>query len=147
MREVIYRGRVTKGHHEPLVVLVFGSRTWTDKEAIRQQLRALLPIKRLIHGGAFGADTLAGQLAQELGISVTAYRIDPAAWRRFGRAAGPMRNQAMLDVEQPDLAMGFRCAGSSPGTDDMARRARQAGVHTRIIYADDAQAHAGVMRD
>jgi hypothetical protein len=45
-------------------------------------------------------------------------------WKRHGPAAGPMRNQRMLDWG-PDLVVAF--AGGK-GTADMVRRARAAGV-------------------
>lgn len=45
----------------------------------------------------------------------------PADWKRFGRRAGPIRNEEMA-VAGADLAIGFRSEGKSSGTDDAARR-------------------------
>ena len=110
-------------------LLVCGSRTWESRDEIRRQLLDLKP-DEVIHGGARGADRLAGEVARELGIPVRAF---PADWKRLGRKAGPVRNQQMLDEGQPDRVLAFRMEGDSPGTDDMIRRARKAGLPLRIV--------------
>ena len=56
----------------------------------------------------------------------------PADWDRYGRSkAGGIRNQQMLDEGKPDLVLAFPDPNSS-GTWDMVRRARKAGVRTRV---------------
>ena len=77
----------------------------------------LEPGDSIIHDGAPGADTLAAEVAQELGIRARAY---PADWRKHGRAAGPIRNQLMLDDGKPDILVAFP---GGKGTADMIRRA------------------------
>jgi hypothetical protein len=47
-----------------------------------------------------------------------------AEWKKYGPAAGPIRNQRMLDWG-PDLVVAF---SGGKGTADMVRRARAAGV-------------------
>lgn len=81
----------------------------------------------VIHGGARGADQLAGDLARRAGFTVEPH---PADWVARGRAAGPIRNQAMVDAGA-DICLAFPI-GPSPGTRDCARRAAAAGipVHT-----------------
>ena len=48
----------------------------------------------------------------------------PADWTKHGKAAGPIRNQKMLD-ECPDLVVAFP---GGKGTADMVRRAMKAGI-------------------
>ena len=48
----------------------------------------------LISGAATGADTIGLKWAFERGVVSEAY---PADWKKHGRAAGPIRNQKMLD--------------------------------------------------
>ena len=49
----------------------------------------------------------------------------PADWKRYGRGAGPARNQAMLVEFNPQLLVAFP---GGKGTADMVRRAQKAGV-------------------
>lgn len=87
-------------------------------------------IDRIIHGGARGVDTVAGLAAETLGLPVTVY---PADWDTHGKAAGPKRNQQMLDEGKPVAVLAIRNAGHSPGTDNMIRMARWAGVPVHIV--------------
>lgn len=48
-----------------------------------------------------------------------------ANWTRDGKAAGPIRNQRMIDEGKPDLVVAFP---GGRGTADMVRRAKAAGV-------------------
>jgi hypothetical protein len=111
-------------------VLVCGSRYWNDKESIRKEILRLKP-DVVIEGEANGADSLARQVAEELGIEVKPHR---AKWEIYDRAAGPIRNQEMLDEEKPDLVLAFHHdLENSKGTKDMVQRARKAGVPVQII--------------
>jgi hypothetical protein len=81
----------------------------------------------VIHGDARGADRLAGEIANAAGIPVESY---PADWVKHGRAAGPIRNQLMLDVAKPDVVLAMP---GGNGTADMVRRAKAAGVAVVVI--------------
>jgi hypothetical protein len=70
---------------------------------------------------------MAGEWADVFGVP---FRIFPANWKKHGRAAGPMRNQQMLDEGKPDLVIAF--PGGS-GTADMVRRAKAAGVPVETV--------------
>ena len=83
----------------------------------------------IIQGGCpTGSDLLARKVADEFGIRVETF---PADWQQHGRAAGPIRNQAMADAGA-DLCLAFPSRGRSAGTWDMVRRAVAAGIETRI---------------
>lgn len=145
-------------------ILVCGSRTWTDRQAIltgvlqacseRDQCYCdedqgagytyqdehgecmfcdaahySLRHHALISSTARGADTLGAELATEYRMDLVSF---PANWARYGRAAGILRNQQMLDEGKPDLVLAF-WDGKSRGTADMINRARKAGVEVRII--------------
>jgi hypothetical protein len=71
----------------------------------------------LIEGGARGADRLAREWAKAHGVTVETYE---AEWQRYGRGAGPIRNDTMIRDGDPDLVVAF--PGGS-GTADMVRRA------------------------
>lgn len=108
-------------------VLVCGSRDWTDKFVISY---LLIFYDSVIHGGCRGADQLAGEAAAELGIPVQVF---PAAWDKYGKAAGPIRNQQMLDEGKPTKVVAFHDdLENSKGTMDMIRRAHRAGISVGV---------------
>lgn len=111
-------------------VLIYGSRTWSDPEPIRAVIDRLPPTVVVIHGGARGADALAGELATARGLTVEVF---PAQWQNHGRGAGPIRNQQMIDDGRPTRAFGFRMPGTSAGTDDMTRRLITAGIEHEAV--------------
>lgn len=119
-------------------VLVTGSRIWRDKAAIRHEMvtqwnKAGLEDMTLVHGGqrswdrerreAYGADYLAGKIAQELDWMIEEF---PADWQTHGRAAGPIRN-ALMVAAGADVCLGFPTVNSR-GTWDCMRRAHMAGI-------------------
>ncbi len=112
-------------------ILVCGDRNWTDYDAVYAALDALDaeagPVT-VISGMARGADTHAANWAAATGRSLLPF---PADWKRYGRGAGPVRNQQMLD-EGPDLVLAFHDdLAASKGTADMVRRSERAGVEVR----------------
>jgi len=120
-------------------VLVCGGRNYADKAKVYATLNALCLDRgmkgdedaygnwmpkdmRIIHGGAPGADALADDWAVVNWVPVDEFKAD---WTMHGPAAGPIRNQHMLDEGKPDLVVAFP---GGRGTADMVRRARDAGV-------------------
>lgn len=106
-------------------VLVCGGRDFEDESAVINYLFRIddeRKITSIIHGGANGADKLGGQAAQLLQVPCQVF---PANWKRDGKAAGPLRNQRMLDEGKPDLVVAFK---GGKGTADMVRRARAAAI-------------------
>ncbi len=71
-----------------------------------QALEELLPRPpvTILHGGARGADQLAGRIATSLGYAVEVYEAD---WR-IGKRVGPERNLRMLD-SKPELPIFVKC--------------------------------------
>jgi hypothetical protein len=111
-------------------ILVCGDRNWTDYEMVLSALVELRPTV-VIEGGARGADACAKLAAGLLGIDTLSF---PADWKTLGKAAGPIRNQRMLDVGKPDLVVAFHDdLGRSKGTNDMLARAERANIPTRLI--------------
>ena len=111
-------------------VLICGTRTWDDWTLIREFIDSLPDDTVIVHGAAHGADTIAGVCAMQRGLEVRAH---PAKWALFGKRAGRLRNQEMLDEEHPDLVVAFtHNIATSKGTRDMVRRARDAGIPVEI---------------
>lgn len=124
-------------------VLICGSRTWVNPMPVRTTLAALHTAATaqqdtltVIHGGASGADKIAGEIAAAMGLEVI---VEPAKWAQHGRGAGPRRNQLMLEAHRPDMVFAFRVHGPSKGTDHMVSIARQAGVPTTVETAPQGE--------
>lgn len=107
-------------------VLVCGGRDYADYDYLKTVLSALQvvrqPFTAIIHGGYRGADTLADHYAKVHSIEPLEFKAD---WREHSAAAGPLRNQRMIDEGKPDLVVAFP---GHDGTADMVRRARAAGI-------------------
>ena len=142
-------------------ILVTGSRTWLDIQAIERALLEYHPVDAhgfdlpdkptLVHGDCpRGADRIAKIAATFLGWTLEPH---PAAWlapcrpeckpghRRTAKAggsycpdAGKHRNQVMVDLGA-DVVLAFS-RNSSPGTKDCVRRATAAGLKV-IPHTDD----------
>ena len=118
-------------------ILVTGSRDWKNAEAIERAFqiieRDLADAGRLkepviiVHGGARGADTLAGPIALEVfgAIKVEAYKAD---WDTYGKAAGFMRNAEMVQ-RGADVCLAF-IKNNSRGATHCAQLAEEAGIRT-----------------
>ena len=97
-----------------------------------------LPDITIISGMAKGADTLALDWAAVNWCPVLEF---PADWDKYGKRAGPIRNQQMLDEGKPDLVVAFhgkpRDDGRKTGTQDMVERAKKVGVEVvEIKYGE-----------
>lgn len=111
---------------DQLTVLVCGGRDFDDHVLIDAELRKLKPT-RVVAGCALGADLLALSWAERSGVEWKKYY---AVWVAHGRAAGPIRNQAMLDSERIDVVLAFP---GGRGTADMVKRAKAKGLDVRIV--------------
>lgn len=106
------------------LVLVCGGRNYKDYLQLAAFMSHRLPHHptHIVTGGCRGADKLAQKWAASAGIPFSTYSAD---WDMYGKAAGPKRNQAMLDDCHPDLVVAFP---GGNGTADMVRRAKAEGV-------------------
>lgn len=113
-------------------VLVCGGRDYNDKARMKQELDAIyaeVDEMAVIEGGAKGADWLAYSWCLSRFTNVQHEQFE-ADWGRYGKAAGHIRNQQMLDEGKPDLVLAFP---GGRGTADMVRRARKAGIEVREV--------------
>lgn len=83
------------------------------------------PITALIHGNAAGADALGRAWAYMARVPEKAFQ---AKWRQEGKAAGPIRNQRMINEGLPDVVVAFP---GGAGTANMIALAKTRGI--RII--------------
>lgn len=114
-------------------VLVTGSRTWEDADEIGYAL-----LDAYNHFGPFtlvsgacpqGADRIAEQIVEDWGLSGMEIERHPADWEKYGKRAGFIRNQEMVD-SGIDFCLAFIRRGSK-GASHTARIAKQAGIPTK----------------
>lgn len=108
-------------------ILVCGGRDYQDVNRIASVLSEYSDKDvTIIHGGARGADTLAGEWAMRFAKDVVVFKAD---WDKYGKAAGAIRNQQMLDEGKPDMVIAFP---GGRGTADMVRRAKNTNIPTHV---------------
>lgn len=130
-------------------VLVCGSRNLDCRSLVFLQLDALLAegvqhqqMLTVIEGGCpSGGDFYAHEWVKwqrKMNPEWVEHEHYPADWSKYGRAAGHIRNQQMLDEGRPDIVLAFvhqpfDGEWDSRGTRDMCQRARKAGVSVFVI--------------
>lgn len=93
------------------VEIVSGRQVTTDKET----------------GEKYGADYLGEKYAEEKNILVTPF---PADWSKYGKKAGPIRNEEM--AKYADALIAF-WDGKSKGTQNMIELAKKYNLLIRIV--------------
>lgn len=113
-------------------VIIAGTRTFDDYGMLCRSADYWLSEKRtkrrivIVSGAAKGADALGEQYARERGYKLQRY---PADWEKYGRAAGPIRNEVM--AQNADALIAY-WDGRSPGTWNMIELARNYGLKVRV---------------
>ena len=111
--------------------LICGGRHFADHAMFRNAMSDLIRSfgipSRVIHGDAKGADAMADAWARTLAVDIVRY---PAKWSQYGKLAGPIRNQDMINFGKPDLVIIFP---GGRGTADMKSRAEKANVKVAQI--------------
>lgn len=118
-------------------ILITGAREYPDLELVKIQIWGEYDPDEptyLINGQARGVDKCAAEYAIGAGIST----IDmPAEWTKYGKAAGPIRNQQMVDFARQKkesgnevvcLAFPLKPRNPHSGTWDCIDRIRRAGL-------------------
>ncbi len=113
-------------------VIIAGSRDFADYSLLRSvadQALAGMDGIEIVSGGARGADALGERYARERRYAM---KVFPAEWKKWGAAAGPIRNAQMAGYADALIAF---WNGSSPGTGDMIRKAEEKDlrVHVQMI--------------
>lgn len=123
-------------------VLVCGDREWDNFEVPRRVLGELPAETIIVHGNCRGADKIAGQVARyQLGLRVIPV---PADWQQYGKAAGAIRNQKMLDDYPISRVIGFHDRfDESKGTKDMVDRAERAAIPCEVFLSNGERYYVG----
>lgn len=107
--------------------IIAGSRSITDYDIVLKIVAdSEFIITQIVSGGAKGVDTIGEDIAADFGIPLVVF---PADWARYGRAAGPIRNELMAKNADALIAV---WDGRSTGTKHMMKIAKQLGLK---VYA------------
>jgi len=113
-------------------LIIAGSRTFTDYKKLCEVCDQILQDQtdvEIVSGAYYkGADLLGEKYAAERGFRLTKF---PADWKRFGRAAGPKRNEQMANYADALIAF---WDGKSKGTKHMIEVAKCRGLKVAICY-------------
>jgi YspA, cpYpsA-related SLOG family len=113
-------------------LIIAGTRTFSDFNLLEKYLNKIeWPITEIVSGCADGADTLAITYAEKYNIPIKRF---PADWKKYGKAAGPIRNKQM--AEYGDALICF-WDGVSNGTQNMIDQASRQKLKTFIVRYDN----------
>lgn len=101
-------------------VAIVGSRDYADVAAVRAYIRALPSGTVVVSGGASGVDTVALQEARRCKLGTHVFDAD---WAQYGKRAGAMRNQQIVDAADRVVAFWDGVSKGTKITIDMAKRA------------------------
>jgi hypothetical protein len=107
------------------ILAIVGSRDFPDLDQVRQFVRTLPSGTTVVSGGARGVDRCAAAAARSRGLRVIEFL---AQWDRFGRRAGFLRNEQI--VERCGRMVAF-WDGRSSGTHHAITRAR--ALHRPLV--------------
>lgn len=120
------------------IFCVSGDRLWSDRQTVKAALQVVKqnrpnqPIT-MIHGGCRGLDTIAGEVATQLGFNVIIKPVTPDDWKKYGKGAGPVRNGHMLDLGPEFVLLFHTNIENSKGTKNMMNQCQKRGVPTTLI--------------
>ncbi len=121
-------------------VIIAGSRQFNDYHKMLTELdnlgihfiNTIDPIE-IVSGHASGADALGERFAKEYNYPLKTF---PAEWNKYGKAAGPIRNEQMAKYAA-EADRGILIAfpiGESRGTNNMIKLAKQYGLEVNVVY-------------
>lgn len=135
---------------EPFRLLITGSRTWEDEEAVRFEIAGMTmlhPGLIVVHGACpNGADAMAAKACRDIGVRQEPH---PADWRQHGKRAGFIRNAEMVKLGAGACVCFVmpcanpRCTRPRPhdshGASDCAERAEASGIPVMRIRPHHAE--------
>ena len=115
-------------------IIVCGNKDFKDRDFCLKKLGEMVPEytnPEIISGHARGVDAFAEEYAGMAGVKCTVFK---AEWNLYSKAAGPIRNRAMLNyaMEETPVVIAFWNL-KSRGTKNMVEQARKAEVEVIIV--------------
>lgn len=124
--------------------MISGWRGIASEAEIRDELLQLPRGSTIMHGGAKGADTIAGKIARRLGLHVKVYAPE---WDVHGKHAGLVRNDYMISrspimliafcPRKMDHSSGMYTHHVTRGTGHAIGRAKKAKIPVKLVVVSD----------
>ena len=120
-------------------IIIAGSRFFFDYDKMLNTLNDLgihiintIDPVEIVSGHAQGADALGEKFAKDYGYPLKTF---PAEWEKYGKAAGPIRNEKMAKyASEADRGMLIAFPmGESRGTHNMIELAKQYGLEVEVV--------------
>ena len=106
-------------------IVIGGCRNYDNYESFKSRLDDIIKHKKdkiiIISGHCSGVDLMGERYAEENGFEIEIFLPE---WKKYGRAAGPVRNKEM--VNYADLVIAF-WDGKSKGTKSLIKYAEKIG--------------------
>lgn len=116
-------------------IIIAGSRNFNNYQKLKQECDKFLQDYKnieIVSGAHYkGADKLGEKYASEKKIKIIKF---PADWIKYGKAAGPKRNNQMAIYADALIAF---WDGKSNGTKNIIQLAKQRQLKTRIILFEN----------
>lgn len=124
-------------------ILITGSRDWPEEQKDTIELALVLYLSNVeggeevtvVHGGARGADVMAGELAKGMNLQVEVHALTKKDWDRDGKKAGFIRNSKMVELGA-DICLAF-IKDNSRGATMCADLAEKKGIATIRWHFDN----------
>jgi len=126
-------GNTVKQTKVPLTLVLFtGGRDFKDEDHVLEvvyKINEMFERPIIIQGMAKGADMISDKMAEKVGVERVGI---PAAWKRYGNGAGPIRNTLMLDL-LPAIELTIAFSGGT-GTADMIAKSEKRDIPVVSSY-------------
>ena len=116
--------------------IIAGSRNFTDYQILEKNVMRVFELEhifkpQIISGHARGTDMLGELFAHEHYLDLKTF---PAQWEKYGKSAGPIRNNDMATYasEETGMLIAF-WDGKSKGTHNMIDTAKKHGLTVYVI--------------
>jgi hypothetical protein len=93
-------------------------------------------ITEVVSGKAIGVDTLGERWAEENGLPVKPFPVEPHEWILYGKSAGYLRNEEMADYADALILIWTGDKENSPGSHNMLEIAKCLGLKTHEVVID-----------
>jgi len=112
-----------------MIVIIAGSRKGISYSDVEEAIASsTFTISEIVSGKANGVDTFGEEYAMKNEIPIKSF---PANWSKYGKVAGPVRNQEMAEYADSLIAV---WDGKSNGTSNMILNMRKLEKPVHIHY-------------